>query len=111
MSLQEHGTIGSVQLILKDADSDEDLANGNDIAHIHALQINKAFHRMGFATKLMSKLELNAKEMGIRKLTLGVDGDNPKAISLYEKLGYLNLKIAEGRDKGIPLLYKYKKIS
>ena len=49
--------------------------------------------------------------MGIRKLTLGVDGDNRKAISLYDKLGYFNLKVAEGREKDIPLFYKYKKIS
>lgn len=111
MNLHEHGTVGSVQLILKNANSDEDLANGKDVEHIYALQISKAFHRMGFAIKLMSKLELKAKEMGIRKLTLGVDGDNPKAISLYEKLGYLNLKIAEGRDRSPLLFYKYKKIS
>lgn len=110
LNLKEHGTVGCVQLILKNADSDLDLANGKDVAHVHALQINKNFHRMGLASKLMLELESVARSMGIERLTLGVDGDNSKAISLYKKLDYSLLKKAEGRDKNIPLYYKYKNI-
>ncbi len=101
-------TIGIVQLIVKNADSDLTLANDHDIAHVHALQISKRYHRKGHACMLMSFLENYAKKQGINKLTLGVDQDNPKAIALYEKLDYKILKEVEGREPNVKLYYLYK---
>lgn len=46
-----------VQLILKNANNDPELANGKDIAHIHALQVSKVHHRQGYGFKLMQLLE------------------------------------------------------
>ncbi len=71
--------IGVVQLLIGD-----DIKEG----HIHALQVDKRFHRCGHGLKLMSALEAHSKEIGIERLTLCVDEDNNKAIPLYTNLGY-----------------------
>lgn len=102
--------IGMVQLILKNADEDPNLANGKDVAHVHTLQISKQHHRKGYGYKLMQLLEQEAQKQGILKLTLGVDSDNEKAIRLYEKLNYSLLKIAEGRTPQVKLYYLQKDI-
>jgi len=110
ISSKDEGTIGSVQLLLKNADEDPELANGTTTGHIHALQIDKRHHRKGLGTKLMDNLEKDAKVRGMTRLTLGVDDDNPKAIALYEKLNYKMLKTCEGREEGSQLFYLYKNI-
>lgn len=97
---KDNEIVGMVQLILKNADGDSDLANGKDIVHVHALQVSKHHHRKGYGFKLMQLLEKEAKSQGFLKLTLGVDGDNEKALNLYSKLGYAILKESEGRTSG-----------
>lgn len=105
---KDNKTIGMVQLILKNADGDPELANGKDIVHVHALQISKHQHRKGYGYRLMQLLENEAKSQGIVKLTLGVDGDNEKALGLYRKLGYSLLKMTEGRTAEEKLFYMQK---
>lgn len=100
--------VGMVQLILKNADGDSDLANGKDIAHVHALQIPKNQHRKGHAYRLMLLLEEEAKNQGLKELTLGVDASNEKAQGLYKKLGYSLLRITEGRSPDEKLFYLHK---
>lgn len=107
---QGEEAVGVVQLLLKNADGDPDLANGEDMAHVHALQIKKSFQRKGLATMMMKSLESYALDNGIRTLSLGVDGDNHPALQLYEKLGYILLKEEEGLTPESPLYYLYKKI-
>lgn len=102
--------VGMVQLIWKNADEDPELADGKDIVHVHALQISKHHNRKGYGYKLMLLLEKEAKGQGILKLTLGVDGDNEKALGLYNKLGYSILKVTEGRASGEKLFYMQKNI-
>lgn len=102
--------VGMVQLIWKNADEDPELADGKDIVHVHALQISKHHHRKGYGYKLMLLQEKEAKAQSILKLTLGVDGDNEKALGLYNKLGYSILKVTEGRTSGEKLFYMQKNI-
>lgn len=105
------GVIATSQLILKKADNDDDLANGVDAAHIHALQVKKEYQRQGHASRLMQEVEEYARETGITTLTLGVDGDNPPALKLYDKLGYTLLKEREGRTSKVKLFYLKKSIN
>jgi ribosomal protein S18 acetylase RimI-like enzyme len=108
---KDNEIVGMVQLILKNADGDPELANGKDIVHVHALQISKHHHRKGYGYHLMQLLEKEAKSQGILKLTLGVDGDNEKALGLYSKLGYSILKETEGRTSGDKLFYMQKNLN
>lgn len=85
---KDDDAVGMVQLILKNADGDITLANGKDIAHVHALQISKHQHRKGYAYKLMLLLEQEAKNLRLRQLTLGLDAGNEQALRLYNKIGY-----------------------
>lgn len=107
----EETTYGVVQLLLKHADDDPLLANGIDIAHIHALQVNKKYQRKGHALQIMKELEAHALSRGITKLTLGVDSDNPPALNLYENIGYTMLREEEGRCVGVRLYYMYKDLT
>jgi ribosomal protein S18 acetylase RimI-like enzyme len=106
----ETRVIGMVQLILKKADGDPELANGKDTAHIHSLQVAKDLHRQGYARHLMQELEKEASRIGLTKLTLGVDRDNEKARNLYSSLGYTLLKEVEGRTPEVNLFYLQKNL-
>lgn len=108
---KDNEILGMVQLILKKADGDPELANGKDIAHVHALQISKHQHRKGYGYRLMQLLEQEVKSLDIVKLTLGVDGDNEKALCLYRKLGYSLLKATVGRTAGKELFYMQKNLN
>lgn len=44
----------------------------------------------GIGRKLVAKAEEIAKERGFKQIGLGVNLDNPRAKSLYEKLGYVD---------------------
>jgi ribosomal protein S18 acetylase RimI-like enzyme len=102
--------VAMVQLILKNADNRPELANGFDIAHIHALQVSKIHHRQGYGLKLMQLLEIEALALGVNTLTLGVDSDNEKALNLYRKLNYSLMKTLEGRTPEVQLHYLQKKL-
>jgi ribosomal protein S18 acetylase RimI-like enzyme len=70
-------TLGVAQLIIKE-----------NTGHIHALQVDKRYHRKGFGLKIMYALEKHAKTIKLNQMSLAVESDNENAISLYKKLGY-----------------------
>jgi ribosomal protein S18 acetylase RimI-like enzyme len=91
-------TLGVVQLIVEES-----------TGHIHALQVDKAFHRKGLGFRLIQDLEKHAKRIGINRLTLAVDSDNNKALSLYKKLGYEIFDEIQ-KEKSIIIYYFGKEI-
>ncbi|MEA9356999.1 GNAT family N-acetyltransferase [Bacteriovorax sp. PP10] len=109
--LEDIEPVAMVQLILKNADNRPELANGKEIAHIHALQVSKTHHRQGYGLKLMQLLELEAIARGVKTLTLGVDSDNEKALNLYKKLNYSLMKTLEGRTPEVQLHYLQKRLN
>lgn len=100
--------ISTVQIILKNADNNPELANGNDVAHVHNLWVRKDQHRRGLAESMMRYCEKMASLKGIKYLTLGVDDYNNPAISLYKKLGYVKFAEEEGRTSQEKLLLMRK---
>ena len=88
---------GYVQMLLINADNDPELANGRDIAHVHDLRVHQELQGTGIARRLMDRMEENARERGIRYLTLGVDDTNLRAIEFYRRRGYATFKTTPGR--------------
>ncbi|MDO8515208.1 MAG: GNAT family N-acetyltransferase [bacterium] len=98
--------VGTVQLILES--SNKEHADGKDLSHLHHLKTHKKYCRKGIGEALTYKVENIAREKGFKRMTLGVDEDNPYAKKLYEKWGYGLLKIEPGRTKRLKLFILYK---
>jgi RimJ/RimL family protein N-acetyltransferase len=60
--------------------------------------IVEAAANLGLGTRLMRLMEVEARAMGARKMTLGVWEANGRAVHVYEKLGYKVTKIVQRDD-------------
>lgn len=89
--------IAAVQIILKNADADPELANGRTIAHVHHLRVASNRRREGIGRTLMLSMESQYRTKGFQMLTLGVDNWNETAIRFYNDLGYTLFKEEPGR--------------
>lgn len=98
--------VGTIQLVLES--SNKEHADGKDLSHLHHLKMHKKFCRRGVGEALTHSVENIAREKGFKRMTLGVDEDNPYAKKLYEKWGYGLLKTEPGRTKKVKLFILYK---
>lgn len=108
LGFENNEPIATVQLLLKRADNDPELADGKDIAHVHHLRVSYSYHKSGLGKQMMGQAERYATEHGFKRVTLGVDDWNENAIGFYQHLGYKTLKEAEGRTSDEKLIYMYK---
>lgn len=76
----------------------EFLADGIFTANVNALRIIKKYEGMGHISRLVKMLEVEAKNMGISRLTIGVGRDNERNISIYKHWGYDKLIFSESDD-------------
>ncbi|MCP4685684.1 MAG: GNAT family N-acetyltransferase [bacterium] len=107
----ENGTVvAMIQLVLNNADNDPELANGEDIAHTHNLQVRSELQGRGIGRRMMEFVEEKAREMGKKTLTLGVDDSNERAAGLYRKLGYRLFKEEPGRVDSEKCLFMRKSV-
>lgn len=74
---------------------------------IHRLCVNPQFQNQGIGTKTMQIIEDMLKNDGIKAIRLDAFSQNPYALRMYEKLGYLKIGEAKWR-KG--LFYLYEKL-
>ncbi len=65
-----------------------DFAKEAGAAAIWQLATHPQLEGLGLATRLIRELEARAFRRGIRRLRLGVEVDNVRALRLYEHLGY-----------------------
>jgi ribosomal protein S18 acetylase RimI-like enzyme len=100
--------VGVVQLLLRHADNDPQLADGNNVAHVHHLRVLHQRRRQGIGGKLMRHIESEARLMGYRQLTLGVDSWNPDALAFYRSLGYEVMKEEAGPLSETTLYYLHR---
>ncbi|QKF78300.1 GNAT family N-acetyltransferase [Arcobacter defluvii] len=66
-----------------------------DEFYIDTVSVNPNFQGQGIAKKLFVYIEEKAKELGFEKVSLLVDFENPKALALYEKIGFKKNTILE----------------
>ncbi len=59
-----------------------------DEFYIDTVSVDENFQGQGIAKKLFAYMETKAKELGFEKVSLLVDFENPKALTLYEKIGF-----------------------
>lgn len=62
--------------------------SGTSLARLYSLAVLPEQQRSGLGKALMTEMEQQAKHQGCVYLRLEVRPDNPKAIALYQKLGY-----------------------
>uniref|UniRef100_UPI004048A3D1 GNAT family N-acetyltransferase n=1 Tax=Aliarcobacter sp. TaxID=2321116 RepID=UPI004048A3D1 len=59
-----------------------------DEFYIDTVSVFEKFQGRGIAKELFAFIERKAKEEGFEKISLLVDFENPKALKLYEKIGF-----------------------
>lgn len=59
--------------------------------------IKKGFRDIGIGTEIMKTLELQARSMGLKVLTLSVFANNKRAIHVYEKVGFVQTGVIPKR--------------
>ena len=97
IGIEYDAAVAFIEIILKNADNDPDLANGEDIAHVHNLRVRRELQGKGIGRQIMAFAEDMARQMGKLSLTLGVDDSHERTINLYKKLGYVVFKEEPGR--------------
>lgn len=63
--------------------------------YIDTVSVNENFQGKGIAKELFSFIEKKAKELGFEKVSLLVALENPKALVLYERIGFKKNTILE----------------
>ena len=111
--LDEDAPIGEVTLILspecKAVKGRPMLADGISIGNVNALRIRKEYEGKGYVSSLMRFLESYAKEIGIERLTIGVEASETRNLAIYLHWGYDKFVYSE-TDGGELVLYFSKKL-
>ena len=63
------------------------------IGHIVSIAVHPDYRRIGLGKLLMHKAEKELKKLGCKRVFLEVRVTNYPAIKLYQKLGYIKLKV------------------
>lgn len=83
---------------------------GSDIARLYSIAVDDAARGRGIASALLHAVERDARARGCGRLRLEVRQDNPGAIRLYEKLGYLRFGAIAGFYEDGADAWRYQKI-
>ena len=77
-------------------------------AEICRMRVHPDFQRRGLGTRILSKLEQRAAELGFRTLTLETTAGQVAAIGMYTKAGYV--EVARGRKLGFEVMTFEKRL-
>lgn len=83
------------------------LADNISVGNINALYIDREYRGEGHISTLIRRIELHARALKLHALTIGVEADKPRNISIYFHWGYTNYVTCD-TDNGVPVLF-YKK--
>jgi GNAT superfamily N-acetyltransferase len=86
---------------------DKRLCDGKTAAYLAALRIRKEFEGQGHISRLVRMMENHARELGFRRITIGVEEQEARNRAIYEHWGYVNL-IMEVLEDGERVLYYAK---
>jgi len=87
--------IGQVFVQLNSSNSS--MADGITRAYVFGFRVREEYRSLGIGTQMMNLVEEDLCERGFRIVCLNVAKDNPRAIFLYQRLGYL----INGPDPGV----------
>lgn len=65
----------------------------NDRVHIHKFMVKKNWRGKGIGSLLLSELYKKCKQHGIKRMSLKVYRDNPRAINFYRRYGFSIFKV------------------
>ena len=80
----------------------------DDRAEICRMRVHPEVQRRGLGTRILSKLEERAKELGFRTLTLETTAGQVAAIGMYTKAGYE--EVSRGRKLGFDVMTFEKRL-
>lgn len=86
--------------------SHPELADGQTIGNINALRIRKEYEGQGHISKMVKLLEQHAREIGLKKLTIGVEANETRNLGIYLHWGYDRLVSWEVEDDTLVLYYE-----
>ncbi len=66
-----------------------EMADGKDRAYLYGFRIRPEYRSQGLGTRIMTFVEDDLRWRGYTRLTLNVAVDNPRARSLYSRLGFV----------------------
>jgi len=78
------------------------LEPGKKWAFIYDIFIHELYRGQGYGSSALTQLEQLLRARGIERLALHVFGDNPRAQSLYQKLGYWITGISMQKELPVP---------
>ncbi|RKF84245.1 Spermidine/spermine N-acetyltransferase [Golovinomyces cichoracearum] len=83
--------IGFAQLLRGSSNKESCLRNIENSVEMHRLYVHPKYHGKSVGTKLIKRLEQNAKDEGFSVIWLGVWEDHPVARDIYERWGYVRV--------------------
>lgn len=92
--LKDKGIIGQC-IIQLNCDRPE-LADGKQRAYLFGLRVRSAYRNCGLGTQIIQAIEDDLVHRGYRALTLNVAKENPNAMRLYNRLGFLIVAFEPG---------------
>ena len=90
---------------------DKDFADGQATAYLCAFRIKEEYRGRGNGSRLMETTLAELKDIGFRKVTIGVGSDEPQNLRLYRRLGFIT-KIKDchydpcGMDENMQPIYE-----
>jgi len=101
--------VGEVTLILspdcKAVNGRACLADGRQVGNVNALRIRSEYEGKGYVSGLMRFVEGYATEIGIRKLTIGVEANEARNLGIYLHWGYTEFICSETANGELILYY------
>ncbi|MDR2515190.1 MAG: GNAT family N-acetyltransferase [Christensenellaceae bacterium] len=83
-----------------------ELADGERVANINALRIEKAYEGQGHISKMVRVMEQCAKEIGYRALSIGVEAAEARNLAIYLHWGFRRFLCSAIEDGALVLYYE-----
>jgi ribosomal protein S18 acetylase RimI-like enzyme len=90
MLVMERKSTGEIvgQVFIQWSSSDARFADGRQRGYLYALRVKPEYRERGLGTRLLWEAEDILLRRGMRKASIGVEKNNPRARALYERYGF-----------------------